>query len=647
MLHKTHCIRDVHYFIITKQITSLLLTKSFDRFHSMKSKVRSRHQRPRKSKSPGRSFFNLLRHWEYPIVLAALVCDFNSWGHQFVYDDVHYILENTFLREPRHFLRIFTSPLIPFSGTMGRGLYRPVTALTYAVNYWISGPNPDSFHLANRLLHVITCLGIFWALQRLLSKESHIPLITTLIFAVHPIQTEAITYIVGRADALAMLFFILAWLSYIRARQSPSRQIKIYLPSVLFYSLALLSKESAITWLGVAILTEFLYFSEGKLRDFLLTFRQNFLKIYAPYFLVTILYLWAFFEIGKRSLKGRVPFLNNPLVRASTSARLLTASNVLFQSMGQLLWPRHFSVDYYYNQIPVIPNWRSAAGLGVLGLCALLLGSLFWTYRHSKTAFLGLSFFLITYSIVSNFVLLTGTIRGDRLLYMPSLGVFLFAGAAIARMEGLSNKTAPRNIVRGALALLLIALAVRTVERNRDWHDGLSLWVQTVRVSPHSATAHKALGVEYYNRGELNAALEQYRIAESIYPEYPDLFNDLGTLLLQQGKTDEAISYLRRAVNQVPRPITRHNLALALRAHGDYEEAKLQEDAIIAYYDALIKKEPSNANHHYFKGNALYSQGKLGEALAEFRLALQINPNYPEAEKGITVITQKLAKSRQ
>ncbi|MGB7624005.1 MAG: hypothetical protein WBN92_16790, partial [Terriglobia bacterium] len=287
MLHKTHCIIHLHYFIITQVFTSFLLTESLNRFHHMKSKARSRRRSLRKSDLPVRSFFIKSWHWEFLIILAALVCDLNSWGHQFVYDDAPYIVDNTFLHEPRNILRIFTSPLVPFSGTIGRGLYRPFTALTYAVNYWISGPNPDSFHLMNRLLHIITCLGIFWALQRLLSRESHIPLFTTLLFAVHPIQTEAITYIAGRADALAMLFFVLAWLSFMRARQSPSASIKIRLLSVLFYLLALLSKESAITWLGVAFVTEFLYFSAGRLKNLLQNLKQHFLKIYALYFLVT------------------------------------------------------------------------------------------------------------------------------------------------------------------------------------------------------------------------------------------------------------------------------------------------------------------------------------------------------------------------
>ncbi|MGB7620818.1 MAG: tetratricopeptide repeat protein, partial [Terriglobia bacterium] len=314
---------------------------------------------------------------------------------------------------------------------------------------------------------------------------------------------------------------------------------------------------------------------------------------------------------------------------------------VLFQSMGQLLWPVHFSPDYYYNQIPLISNWRSVAGLGVVGLCAILLGTLAWTYRHSKDAFFGLSFFLITYSIVSNLIVLTGTIRADRLLYMPSLGVFLLAGVAISRMKSSFHKASIYNTSRGVFALLLVVLAVRTAMQNGEWVDGLSLWTQAVRISPNSSTAHKALGVEYYERGRFSAALEQYQIAESIYPDDADLSNDMGTLLLRQGQTEEAISYLRRAVSKVPQPIARYNLALALRAQGNYKEAKLQEDAIIEYYDALIQKEPSNPNHHYFKANALYSQGNLVEALAEYRLALQIDPNYLMAKISIDALSRR------
>lgn len=608
----------------------------------MKARTHAATNKYRKDRSHLRIFLNRFLRWELLIILAALVCDWNSWGHQFAMDDTNKIVDNLFIQNPRNVLRIFISPFIPVLFTKGH-MYRPLTAFTLGVNFWIHGLNPDGFHVVNRLLHVMVCLGIFWVLRHLLSNAPAGSL-TALLFAVHPIQTEAITYLDGRSDALAMLFFVFAWLFHIRARLAPEGHRSFLAAALLFYFFAMMSKESGVTWIGVILLTEFVYFSKGSLTSLWNHLREGLWKVFAGYLSAAIIYLGLRAFSLRQLPPGYTVFIDNPLAHTSLAIRELTALKVLFQSLGQLLWPVQLSADYSYDQIPLITQWSSPAGLAMIVLSMAFLLLLAWSYFRARNVFFGLGYFLATYSIVSNLVIHIGTIRGDRLLYMPSVGILLIAGSLIAGLDRQLQQPLLRKAFRFAVVVGIMLLAVRTVQRNGDWRDGMTLALQTVRTSPNSSKAHHSLGTAYFAQREYTLALEQFRIAESIYAEDPMLLNDLGIVLSRLGKTEEAIRYYRRAIDLAPSyPVIRFNLALALRAQGDLAGAKSQDDAVIAFYDDLIQKHPSNASHHYYKANALYFQGRLDEALSEYKQTLQIDPHYTDARKSIDLIMRKLA----
>jgi hypothetical protein len=605
-------------------------------------KTKRRPAKAVRSSTPWNRMLTGLLRWEWLLVFVALLCDWNSWGHKFVMDDLVQIVDNTSIQSPATWFNIFTHAYNQNLGSQG-DLYRPLTRLSFAVNTWISGSNPDSFHVVNRAIHVLVCLGIFWLLRRLFPKPPHLAVFTSLLFAAHPVQTEAITYINGRADSMGMLLFVFAWLFWVRARISECKDRISYILSLLLFFLALLSKESAITWLGVVLLTELIIFSKGRLGPFFLALRSNLLRIYAGYFITAIGYVLIRFLVLHRLADVNVPMIDNPLATAPAIPRLLTALKIMFQSIGQLLWPAYFSSDYYYNQIPLITRWNSPTGFGVIGLGLIFAGLLMWTYRRSPNAFFGFSFFLITYSIVSNVFVVIGTNRADRLLYMPSLGILLVAGSALAHVEERLTKPLAKRFFYFLVGVLLLVLAVRTILRNKDWQDTFTLSLKTVETSPRSTTARRGLGLAYYNRKQFSQALEQLQVAESIYSDYPELLNDIGSTLMQQGKPQEAVVYFRRAVKLAPLyPAIRNNLAVCLKTLGENAEANEQYEAIVAFYDDLIRREPSNAIHHYYKASALYYQGKLDQSLAEYQATLTIDPNFVLAKKSIDGLLRKM-----
>lgn len=602
------------------------------------SKKKEKHS-DRKSSRPDSFLWRFARS-EGLIVAAAILCDFNSWGHQFVMDDLNLIVNNPIIQSPQRLLQIFTSPFQHFSATSG-DLYRPVTALSLAFNYWISGPSPDGFHFFNRLLHVLICLGIYWTIRTLIPKPPLTALFTSLLFAVHPVQTEAITYVTGRSDALAMFFFVMAWLLFIQHRQSSSPGLKTYIFSLFFYFLSLLSKENAITWLGVVLLTEFVYFSDGKFKNFAGHLRKDFFLLYAGYLMTTLLFLTTRFVALRGTVQASIGFIENPLAFATFRERFLTALKIFFQSISLMVWPAHFSPDYSYNQIPIISNWNSTAAVVVLLLTAVLTAVLVWSYRVAPSVFFGLAFFVITYSIVSNIVIPIGTIHGDRLLYLPALGLCLLAGMALAKIKEVEKGFVGSELVNGGVVLVLGLLAGRTIVRNADWRDQFTLYLKAFQTSPRSVKVNNYLGTEYVARHQLDEGLKHYRIAESIDPKFPELLSNMGLLFFQQGNAERAIQYFRRALELHPHntEVIHINLGMALKARGDFAGA-------IEQYDMVIRENAKNAAAHFNKGNALYAQGKINEASHEYLQALEVDPGFTPARTNYDALQQKL-RARQ
>lgn len=579
-----------------------------------------------------------ISHPEWIIVAAALLCDINSWGHQFVMDDMDYIVHNPVIQNPSSVLQIFSSPFVHFPNVT-LDLYRPLTALTLALNNWISGAQPDGFHFFNRLLHVLTCLGIFWVVRRLIPRRPAVAFLTGLLFAVHPVQVEAITYISGRADALAMLFFVFAWLWFIRMRQT-SLHLRPYLISAILYFFALLSKESAITWLGVVVLTEWVYFSHREIKCFLHQLRQDFGRVYAGYLLATLAYVALRFAVFRGIAITPTKFLVNPLVTAGFSGRLLTSLKIFFQSVAQLLFPVHFSPDYSFNQIPVLDHWTSLVSLVVLFLAAVFIVLLVWSYKRSPDFFFCLGYLIVTYSVVSNLMVVIGTIRADRLLYMPAFGVCLLGGLGMAHLEESARSTEWKIPFRVAVVIVLLLLAGRTVVRNRDWRDQLTLYLQAIHHFPNSVKMHGYLGEQYFTRNQLAEAEEHYRKALSVYPDQPDLLNDMGALLTREGKSSVAIDYIQRAlmlgVND-PK-LARVNLGLALQAGGNLTGA-------IEQFDWTLQQDPLNTVAHLNKGNALYLAGRIKDAITEYSRVLEIDPGNVAARKNLDLAVQNLSSS--
>ena len=432
------------------------------------------------------------------IFLAAFAVYLNSLGGQFVFDDTSIIQNNPQIRSLdwsslRHLFGSHYWQAVEGQG----GLYRPVVVLSYAINYAIGGINPWGYHFVNILLHALNSALVFLIILELFQDRAF-ALWSGLLFALHPIHTEAVAYVVGRAESLAALFFLAAWWLYLRRRMAAA---------VAAFLLAVLTKESAFTFLAVLPVSDFA--SE----------KRFVISRYWPFALAAALAL----GLRYAALGGLAPlYINptsNPLAVVPLGARLLTATAVFWKYIGLLIFPVPLSADYSFNQIPQVSTAVDLSFLLGATALALLVAAAVWSVRRSPALLLCTVFFLATFSITSNFIRPIGTIMAERLLYLPSLG-FTCALAWGVAQAGRSPRR--KDIVTAAAVLLAVLYAGRTLLRNSDWHDHLALFSSAAVVSPNSSLVQANLAnALLYQRGDAAGAAEHAREATRIEPGDP------------------------------------------------------------------------------------------------------------------------------
>jgi tetratricopeptide (TPR) repeat protein len=552
---------------------------------------------------------------------ALLACAVyaNSLANGLVYDDVHVIVENAAVRSPFDLRTIFLTP-----SWFQRGnptiVYRPLVTWTFALNHAAHGLGPLGYHLVNVLLHG-GASALLVALALALGSPLPVAGLAGCVFAVHPIHSEAVANVAGRAELLAATLALAALLAA-RRRSAGSGLV-----AVALYGLALLSKEHAIAVLVLVPLADLVFDDDNSVRAFLGHLRGRRLAVYLALVAVTGGYL-----LLRRAALGAligapstIGFWMNPAAFAPAPLRVLTALRVQALAVGLLVCPLRLSADYSFRHIPVVTGPAepgAIAGLLVaIGLVALAV--VLW--RRARAAFFWLALALASWSVVANLVVPIGTIFGERLLYLPSAGFAVLVAMALAQVG-----TAGRRRPTIALATALFAAGgLRTAWRNPVWRSDLSLAEVTVRDAPESGHAHHVLGLAYAARGRDEEALRAYGEALRIYPQDAASFYNIGVIHQQRGRLAEAMAAFRRVTEIEPAHFPAWiNLASADNSRGNFETALASAERAVA-----IRAEVPNA--HVVRGFALRGLGRLDEARAAFEEALRLAPSMPDALMGL------------
>lgn len=442
----------------------------------------------------------------------------NCLSNAFLWDDEQFILKNTFLTSPAWLLKLLTGNIVAGAG-VDSNLYRPLQSLTHFLDVRLWGYQPWGHHLSSLLVHAATSAAVFRLLARLYPRGP--AFLAAALFCLHPLHTEAVAYLSGRGDTLAILFLCLGLLSFRR---------HLWFCSLCAF-LAIASKESLV------LFPVFLFLYDR------LTPAPAPLKRHLPLWLLSAGYVVA--RLTVLNFKNILNFYDQPnLLTEHVSFRLYTYLTTLPKGLLLWIWPadlHHERSWFVYTTFGVPQVWWSAL------LVAALLGVAVWLRRRARPVAVGLAWFFIATVPTSNLAVLINALFYDHCFLLPGLGLVLAIGHVLSRAFAASAGIVWRAAAALSLALISI-LAVTTWRYNRVWRDPITLYTYILSWEPRSAKIHHNLGLAYADHGRLTEAIQQYQRAVELDDEFPQPHHNLGVAYIALGDEAQAQAEFQRAV---------------------------------------------------------------------------------------------------
>ncbi|MGB9081026.1 MAG: tetratricopeptide repeat protein [Desulfuromonadaceae bacterium] len=576
---------------------------------------------------------------------VGLLAYCNSFHAPFVFDDMNSIVENPLIKELTFYMHPSAAKKFPLYPAFKS---RFVSYLSFALNYRLHGLDVAGYHIFNLAVHIGNALLLYF-LVRLTFRTpyfvnrqqsetrrygSMIALFSAFLFVSHPIQTQAVTYIVQRLASLATFFYLLSLLLYIKSRLAQVNTERFFpVSGVAFYLLALLSaivamktKETAFTLPVIMVLYEFMFFEEKTARRLLWL---------APLLLTMCIIPFTLINIDKplENLIGDVGEATRLQTGISRWDYLFTQFRVIVTYLRLLLLPINQNLDYDYPIYHSLFDGEVMASLLlILSLLALAV-YLFLQSRHNipkaklrhpalrLTAF-GILWFFITLSIESGFIPIIDVIFEHR-VYLPSVGFFIAVTSVIGQVGawwGNRMAYAGKALVYVMLAAVII-LSAATYARNGVWQEEISLWEDASKKSPGKIRPLNNLGNIYFDRGSLGQAMVLYQRALRIEPYHTTWYN-ISNVYRNTGLIDMAIDALNHAISLNPWNSTYYvNLGNTQNLIGKNKEA-------IESYKSALSVNPNDAKANYNLANTLEETGNLKAAALYYGEALKIQPDY-------------------
>lgn len=582
------------------------------------------------------------------MVIAAACIYLPYIGHSFLnFDDDILIVKNSAVHELslRSVQYMFSS--------YDPELYVPLTMVSFQFTHALVGLSPWAYHLFNLVLHLGSAVVLFFIL-RALFQSSAIAGITAVLFAVHPINVEAVLWASARKDVLSSFLFLGSWWLYIRYHET-GRHTRYWL-SVFVFLLALLAKVSVLILPAILLLSDWAW--ERRIDRTALREKVPYLLLSAVFAVVAVM--------GKAAVLQSMGVMDRFLLTCKTIA--FYAWKILFPSGFSLIYPQSSPIS-----IALPEFWMS-----VIATLLLVIFTIYALWRWRIVGF-ALSMFLLAIlpSVATfyknGFVLFAS----DRYAYIAGIGVFLCV--AIAINAALQRGPLIARGARYAAVLMLVACSVMAGLQARVWQSPLSIFEHVLAIYPESVLAHNNIGAILQEQGKRTEAVEYYKKAIAIDPQYPTPYVNIAKYVLQQGdragaeawyrdmhsqlqqkavwsgedanavavyalfledqnRLTEAVALYEEAAERYPYSFqTQSNLGIK------YQQLGRKEDAIV-HLEAAVAFLSSNADIHY-RLAALYAEtGRFEEALASLKRVLRLDPGNAKAREHLTAIRRMLEK---
>ncbi len=522
--------------------------------------------------------------------------------NRFAFDDKSLIVENGFLKNKTPLSTIFTTNYRAGSGFTGDGLYRPLVMLSYMIN--ARQPlSPFPFHLFNVTVNALNAV-LFLILVLCLFNNLPLAVLTSIIFGLHPIHTEAVANIAGRPELMYSAFILGAWI--IRERWVYSA--KAFPAVIILFLCGMLSKETAVMFPFMIIAYDLV-----KNRP---VFSFKYILQYAIFATVIVAYLvWRWHLLGPTAAGLDPDFVDNPISDAAFLSRTSTAFCVFARCMGLLVAPVILSADYSYNQIPVVDSFFHV--LPALGLVLFVsMVGISILYRRYIVIPFSVILILFPYILVSNIVFPVGTIMGERLLYLSAGGIALLSAHGIFLLY--NSRRSHRTFAVLVCAAIMAFFSIKTFDRNRSWFDDETLFGTDIKHAPNSVKILCNLGFLTGKSGRIEESMDYFRRALIIRPDYPDALRGYGKRLYDLKRYEESLKYYARAVEADPGDVNgRNDYGIVLGKVGRYDEAEVQ-------YNASIRLNPNNPLPYQEMSGIFIERSQFDKALVNLRKAAEL-----------------------
>jgi protein O-mannosyl-transferase len=553
------------------------------------------------------------------IVVAAVAVYSNTWHVPFLFDDENAIVKNSTIRDLWPPWKVLSPP---GNGETVTG--RPLLNVSLAINYAIGKLDVWGYHATNLAIHLAGALLLFGIVRRTLllpamrqrwaAAAVPLALVIALAWAIHPLQTESVTYIAQRAESLVGLFYLLTLYCFLRGENSTKARCW-YAGAVLACLLGMASKEVIVS----APLIVLLYDRAFLAGSFAEAWRKR-RGFYAALCCTWLLLGYLVISAGGRG--GTVGFGGG----LDWWAYLCTQCGAIVHYLRLCVWPNPLVLDYgartAHAALEIVPY---AIMMGLLGAATLVA-----LWRWPKVGVLGAWFFAILAPTSSVFPACVTQTAAEHRMYLPLAAVltamvlgiwwlseeFLVPRLPVDRRRPVVLK----SIGFGAIALLAVALGCKSYARNRDYRSLLSIWETTARHCPENARAQNNYGKALSENGRADEAIVHFRTAMKIESNYTDPWTNLGAELIERDELDEAVAVLQQALRIDPRCAEAYNnLAVVMAKRRQFDEA-------VALLQKALKIDPQCAAAFSNVGAALAQSGKYDEAEALDRKALEIDP---------------------
>jgi len=534
----------------------------------------------------------------------------NTFDVPFQFDDEMSISMNPLVTSVSNIPTILEGSKGPFAS-------RPIMHASFTLNYYFGKLNPRGYHIVNLILHLINGVLLYLLVTRTLSLAGYEPrqrrtaaVIASMVFLLHPVQTEGVTYVISRSTLFATMFFMLGLMLYAKAATAERRRW-LYVAALFVVSLlGMGSRENFATFAVMVIAYDVIFITKLDVKATLRHYRA-----YVPVFL-SVAYLAYIILNNTYDVSGEFNVVSVPPVDY-----FFTEFKVQWTYLRLLVLPLNQNIDYDYPiSHSLFEPATLAAMIGYLGLWVFALRNA----KKRPVASFSLLWFLVTLIPISFGVTVLGLRLDDVIfehrLYLPGAGIIM--GASVAATRALEMlKERKRGIALAAIVIVLVpSLGAATFARNSVWRSDFSLWRDAALKSPGKPRPENNLGRAYAARGYRDKAIEHYKRALAIDPDFGDTLYNLGLAYSEEGHADLARKYYEKAV------AVRPDMADAQINLGNIYLDMGRPDLAVERYKAALKQIPMFSIAHVDLGNAYVALGQYDKAIEHFMAAIKIKP---------------------